>query len=258
MHRRSFLILSAFLLGATTKPGIAEQPSSGAFTVDSRVALAMYRALVEEHLTGVLDALRALAATSDAQSADWERIKPALSRLSEDLPTDAAVWFARPDGSYFTTESGLTDQNLKDREYFPELVAGGDIKGSLVISKSTGHRSIVVATPIEKDGQIVAAIGVSVRARLLSALVDKRINLPESVTFYALNPKGQIAIHKDPDQMFKYPSDIGDGTLKTVVSTILSKAQGDVAYDFEGKHMIAIFDTSEVTGWHFVLVIDRN
>lgn len=252
MYRRTFLACGSLLaLGATSA---LASPRARAFKVDARVVLRSYQALVEQHLTDVLHAIRALAATSDARTASWPVIRPALDRLSQDLATSATVWFALPDGGYASTEGSSAGATLADRDYFPELMAGRDVVGRLVVSKSTGHRSIIVATPVEKEGRVVAAIGVSIRARLVSQLVAERIRLPHDMTFYALDPNGQAAIHLDPERMFQFPAELGEASLKSAVATILSQPWGSVDYRFGGKSRTAIFDKSDITGWHFVLV----
>lgn len=252
MKRRTFLVAGS-MLALVGFAGSPLRADGGTFTVDGRVALNAYRGLVEEHLTGILNALKALAATADAQSGGWERIRPALQALGAELTTDAAVWLALPDGSYRTAENGLSDQNLKDRDYFPGLMAGRDVVGTLVVSKSTGHRSIIVATPVTKGGAVIAALGVSVRARFVSELVKKRTGLPEGVIFYALDAAGRTAIHEDAALMFQYPSDLGDDSLKAAVATILSSDEGSVDYQFRGRPRTALFCRSALTGWHFVL-----
>jgi methyl-accepting chemotaxis protein len=198
-----------------------------------------------------------LAVTSDAKSAKWENIKPALKRLSTSLGTDAAVWFALPDGGYYTAEGDRAEQSLKDRAYFPSLLVGQDVLGSLVVSKSTGHRSIIVATPVIDQGRVVGAIGVSARTRLVSKLVDKNTDLPEDMYFYALDANEQLAIHKNPDRIFKHPADI-DPKLEPVFASILKKDQGTFQYVLEGKPINAIFNKSALTGWRFVLVQEQR
>ena len=247
MNRRTLLIAGSMLtlVGLTGSPVRA---AGSTFTVDGRMALNAYRGLVEEHLAGILNALKALAATTDAQSGEWERISPALAVLGAGLSTDAAVWYAMPDGSYRTVDSGLSDQKLNDREYFPGLMAGNDVMGTLVVSKSTGHRSIIVAAPVRKAGTVIAALGVSVRARFLSELVVKRTSLPDGVIFYALDASGRTAIHEDPALMFEYPSDLGDDSLKAAVKTILTTDEGSVEYQFRGKARTALFGKSDVPG----------
>ena len=254
MSRRSFLFSSAlFAVAATTRAEAEVDPA--VFKVDGRVVLRAYQALVEERLTGALYAIRALAATSDAQTASWTSIEPALNRLSQDWKTDATIWFAMPDGSYFSTAHGKSSSTLLDRDYFPTLVNGHNVLGSLVISKSTGQPSIIVATPVIKMGQVVAAIGVSVSSYLVSQLIAERVEFPDDMIFYALDSKGRASIHTEAGKVFQFPANLGDASLQSAVATILSQPQGSVEYSFGGYQRTAIFNKSEViAGWHFVLV----
>ncbi|MEN6541842.1 cache domain-containing protein [Parvibaculum sp.] len=251
---RALMIALAFMaFTATASAASKAVAASDDFSTDGRMALGAYRALAEDHLAGILAAERALAATSDARSADWARIKPALSSLAKGITTEAAVWYALPDGRYYTADGDLSKESLKDRTYFPDLLAGKAVEGVLVISKSTGHRSIIVAAPVTKDGKIVGAVGVSVRARLLASMIVQKARMPDNFIFYALDGEGRTAIHKDPDRMFEHPADIGDPSLRAAVNTILKTPRGVVAYEFRGKRRKALFETSEISGWHFIL-----
>jgi methyl-accepting chemotaxis protein len=251
---RRLLLVCAALLAITAPGTLAGARGSGSFPVDGAVALRACQGMVEEHLEGVLRSLQTLAVMPEAGSGEWELVRPALERLSAELPTDATAWYVLPDGSYASTEAGLSAASLKDREYFPSLLAGHDVIGSLVISKATGHRSIIVAAPVMRDGRMVAALGVSVRARLVAELVDQGTELPDDLVLYALDAKGQTALHRDPKLMFEYPSDLGDASLKTAVAEMLSKPEGVVRYRWAGQSRTALFHESERLGWRFVLV----
>ena len=260
VERREFLsagiasgTMLAVLVG-TSMPTAAAATDLSHFKIDGSLLLQAYRSLVEEHFAGVLRGIRALAVTGDAQKGDWASARPALMRLRGDLATAATIWFAQPGGSYATTDIGPTDKNLKDRAYFPKVLAGQDIVGDFVVSKSTGERAIIIATPVSKQGQVIAVIGVSLSARSISQMVIDRVGMPGSLTFYALDSHGQTAIHKDPKEMFEYPSDMGDPSLKSAIEIILFQPKGMVSYRYSGTNRKAIFDTSELTGWHFVLV----
>jgi methyl-accepting chemotaxis protein len=255
MDRRVFLA-SGVLLGLSG--AASAQPAAPPLTTDARVALGAYRTAVEQHLDGVLRTLKTLAATSDAMSGDWPRIHPPLDVFAANLPTAAAVWFARPDGGYLTAESGRAAGGLSDRDYFPGLMAGADVMGALVISKSTGHRSVVVATPVRRHGKVIGALGASVRVRQVSELIETGARLTKDIVFYALDPKGRTVIHRNPDLMFQYPSDLGDQTLKAAVATMLSREDGQVDYDYAGSHRVAVFQRSPATGWTFVLAVARS
>lgn len=249
---RHIFLLSSLLLAFAAAPATAEPRST--FEVDAHTTLGACQGLVEDHLAGILRSIRALAVTSEAKTGEWAAVEPALMRLSEDLPTDATAWFALPDGSYTSTADGPSALKLSDRAYFPDLLAGKDVEGNLVVSKSTGLRSIIVATPVLKDGAVVAMIGVSVEAQLVSALVTETARLPDNMTFYALDSNGQAAIHRDPERMFQYPSDLGEPSLRAAVETILSQPRGVIEYEFDGTNRVGVFNKSDATGWHFVLV----
>ena len=264
MERRAFLTRSVgtgaivAVASQALMPTMARGSDFSHFNIDGALVLHAYRGLVEEHLGGSLRTLKSLAVTSDAQRADWDTIKPALVSMKADLATAATIWLAQPDGSYATTEMGPTSQNLKDRAYFSKVLAGRDEVGSLVVSKSTGVRSTIVATPVLRQGQVVALLGASLDAGRLSQLVIDRVGMPESLTFYALDAHGQTAIHKDPTKMFQFPSDMGSPSLSSAVQIILLQPNGMAYYEFEGIGRKAIFDTSELTGWHFVLAQQAN
>jgi methyl-accepting chemotaxis protein len=242
-------LCSALLPQAQARDGSAP----AAFEVDARVAVAEFRSAVEAELLGDLAALRTLAATRDARVGEWERIKPPLSVLAASIEHDAAVWFARPDGRYFSVEKDLTDQNLHDRAYFPTLLAGRDVVGALIISKSTGKRSVVVATPIMVDGKMSGALGVSLDMETLSTSIDRRTGLPENAVFYALDASGQTALHRVGTLIFEFPGDVGGPTLGDAVKRMLAEPRGVVNYSFGGTDKTAVFERSASTGWVFVL-----
>jgi methyl-accepting chemotaxis protein len=223
------------------------------FVLDARVALHAYRAAVEARLEGVLAVTRVLATTEEARSGEWPRMRGPLTVLAANAKEHAAVWFARPDGSYFTVDKGPTGDTLRDRAYFPALLAGRDVVGALVVSKSTGKRSLIVASPVLVDGTVVGAVGVSIDAAKLAASLDEAIRFPADVVFYALDEQGQTALHRAGDLIFVFPSDVGSPTLGDAVKTMLSRPEGVVHYQYGGSEKTALFQRSQLNGWVFVL-----
>jgi hypothetical protein len=230
-----------------------ERPSH--FGDHSRAALGAYRGTVEEHVAGIRRALRVISATTEARSGSWEQCGPLLTQLGKDLSTDATAWFVRPDGSYSATEEGgEVEQNLKDRHYFPALMSGKEVFGDLVISKSTGHRSVIVAVPVVSDGKTIGAVGVSLRVRLLSQLVDAYMPLPEKEYFYALERDTRIALHRKAERMFQTPSDVGDEALGEEFKRLLKDPKsGHFEYSLHGKKMAALYEYSPSLEWYFFI-----
>lgn len=249
------VLAGLFVLFLVALPTCARSadPVEAGFAIDAQVALRAYTALVESHFEGILDGAQALAATGDVQSGDWARIKPPLAVYARGVPAAAAIWFARPDGSYYTLEKGLTGQNVKDREYFPRLMAGREVEGVLVVSRSTGRKSVVIWAPVMKSGKVVGALGVSVSVEKLAAMVDARLKLPANIVFYALDRQGRTALHRDSHLMFEFPSEQGSETLSGAVKEMHSKPEGIVHYTYRGSARVAVFGFSKPTGWVFVL-----
>ncbi len=250
-----FLFVIVMVSSFTTFAG----SKSASLKLEPQVTLGSYKGLVEDHLGGVLRTARVIAVSSEARTAQWELVKPMLDRFSNDLATDATVWFVLPDGSYYATETGgVSDQNLKSRNYFPKLMAGQDVLGDLVISKSTGHRSVIVATPVIVNGAVVAAVGVSVRVGLLSGLLDSDIKLPDNAYFYALDSDARIVLHRNVDRMFKSVSDVGDESLGNAFKAILNRNQGIFNYTLHGRKMRSIFQKSTVLEWYFFIAQEQK
>ncbi len=236
----------------------ADQPTA-AFGSDAYTALGAYRGVVEEHISGVLHSLRIIAESSEAKSARIEKFKPLISRLSSDLKTDATSWYVFPDGRYFATEiGGMSEESLKDRAYFPALMSGKEVLGDLVISKSTGHRSVIIAVPVNIDGKVIGGVGVSLRVRLLSDVVGSYLGLPEREYFYALTRDSRIVLHRRAERMFKTPTDVGDEALGVEFQKILAKDRGTFNYTLNGKRIYSIFECSQVLAWCFFLAKEHG
>jgi methyl-accepting chemotaxis protein len=223
------------------------------FTLDARVTLDAYQAAVEARLEGVLALTRTLASTEEVRSGQWARMSGPLAVFASNVEGQTAVWFALPDGSYFTVDKGATGESLRERAYFPALFAGRDVVGALVVSKSTGQRALIVASPVLVDGKVSGAVGVSLDAAKLAASLDQSIRFPADVLFYALDEQGQTALHRAGELIFVFPSDVGSSTLNDAVKTMLSRPEGAVHYRYAGSERTALFQRSPLTGWVFVL-----
>jgi hypothetical protein len=219
-----------------------------------RLLLNSFAALGEGHVEQVLRGLKLISVTEEAQSGEWEKMKGLLTAFERSGVKAAAVWFVQPDGSYYSVEKGLTGQNLRDRDYFPGLMAGADVIGDLVISKSTGKRTAIVAVPIRTKGKMIGALGASLAVENISRMIDEKMGLPENMIFYALDQKGQTSLHRMSALLFAYPSDMGSKSLAKTVSQMLAEPTGVMSYDFYGERTI-VFKKVPLTNWIYAIGI---
>jgi hypothetical protein len=210
---------------------------------------------VEGRLIAVLRPLEALALTEEARSGDWDRIRPLIAGVEAGEPA-ARLWYARPDGSYYTTVDNLTTANLLSRPYFPSLLAGRESVGTIVSSHTTGRNVVIVAVPVREKGRVVGALGASVYLDMITAGVNDALPLPENLQFFAVDPAGTVAIHSENGRIFQ--NDIAAGTSPgsagDAVSRMLGQDYGTLSYDAGGRHWAGEFRTSSLTGWHIAVV----
>ena len=221
--------------------------------LDPAVGLKAVAGLVDQDLADTRVALRALAATEEARSGDWSRIKGPLTVFAQAQPEAAAVWYARPDGSFTTTAAGPTGRSLKDRAYFHDLMAGRETTGELVISKTTGRNIVVVAVPVRANGRVTGALGATLDLEKVSRRVDGELGLPPGVMFYALDETGRTALHRETSRIFEKPAEGQSPSLAAAVKEMLAKPEGTVSYEFQGAQRTAIYRRSRETRWVYAL-----
>lgn len=243
------IVILAVLPFARDAAAVTDEGPTG----DASSRLGAYAALVDQRIDHVRTALRIIAATENASSGDWRRIKGPLAVLQSSDPALAAVWFAKPDGAYYTVGAGLIGHSLKDRDYFPTLMAGREVIGELVVSRSTDKRSAVIAVPVRAGGRIIGALGVSLAVETVAADIDKDLALPPQIMFSALDRRGQIALHRQSSLIFEFANQLGSPTLTEAVGRMLTEPEGTVRYQFQGAERTAIFRRSEITGWVYIL-----
>lgn len=250
MFKRYFLRVTALLIVIIPGLGFAETPI-GHPTVEAEAQslLSAFVSYTDLRMTSVQQSLDILASTTEAKSAKWKNMKALLSGY-QNSDGGLIVWFVRPDGTYYTVDKGLMDVKLSDRGYFANLMSGQKILGDVVISKSTGQRSAIIAVPMKVRGKVIGAIGASLFLDRLSDQVGAALALREDVSFFSLAPNGLTTLHKKADRHFLDPREQGSETLKQATNEILSNPAGETSYEFDHVSKKAIYRTSPVTHWN--------
>jgi len=222
MYRKVIAILGVCLLLLVAALGCGG--SKHADKMDTKIGVSALVALADSHISSYANALDALAMTQEVQSGDWGMMV-GLFRNVEEAQVPGTTWFVVPDGSYFTVALGKVDANLSDRAYFLGLMAGNKVLGDLVLSKATGKKSLIVASPVVRDG-IIGGVGASIFLDDLSKTLAEELQLPDNMVFYATTDRGEIVLHSDT-------------VLIVLENPELPKN--------------VVFETSPLTGWRFAL-----
>jgi len=193
--------------------------------MDTKMGVSALAALADSHIRSFVSSMEAVGETAEAESGDWEEMVDLLDRVGQ-TQVPAALWFVLPDGSYFTVDLGKTDKNLSDRSYFPGLMAGNTVLGDLVISKSTGKKSLIAAVPVMREGEVIGGLGASIFLDDLSEILVEELEMPDDMLFCATTEKGEVALHSNPELILEENPDLPKN---------------------------AVFKTSSLTGWRFAL-----
>src|SRR5690606_13200558 len=186
--------------------------------------------------------------TDEARSGDWERVREPLGAV-ERLNVRALLWFALPDGSYWTVPGGIANGNLADRPYWPRLMAGQTVLGDLVASRATGRSSAIVAVPVRgTDGDIVGVLGSSVYLDSLSACIREEIDLQPDQIFFSIDATPIGALQDDPEQIFLHPYELDEPELEDAIHEMLARDEGVVNYRFRGRRRTVLYRRSDVSG----------
>lgn len=244
---------------AVALPAVAQDPprppADSTIAVDGSIALASLMSLADGHLlrmAGFLDVI----ASGEARSADWPRIRGPLAGIGR-YNVPAVLWFAVPDGRYWTTGEGREAGDLSDRPYFPRLMAGEAVTGSLVVSRSSGRSVAIVAVPVRgEDGRVVGALGASIHLDSLSLRLEREMRLPADVVFYAIDSIPLGALNRDPGLIFTEPLKLG-GDLARAIRAMLAQEEGLVSYRFRNSLRTVRFRKSPVTDWWYALGVIR-
>jgi ABC-type amino acid transport substrate-binding protein len=228
---------------------VTGEPAPGG--TEAGLALDILVAETDGQIKAVLRPLELAAVTEEAQSGDWQRIRPLLAALAAKEP-DTLLWYAYPNGTYYTVSDGLASASLKTRPYFPVVLAGNESVGMVVVSHATGKNTAIVAVPVRgKDG----VIGIAGASLYLDTLTDTlRSEIPASFVFYAIDTENRLSLHSDKGQISRNLSTIGQETsLGQAIGTIRSQDSGTVAYDDGGVRYTARFRSDPLTGWRYVV-----
>ena len=235
--------------------GCAQQtpaPGGAVLQIDGQTGLSAAVALTDNHIQNMVSSMQVLAMTDEVKTGNWDTMSGLLTKFKEnEIP--AVVWFALPNGSYYSAGSGLASGNLSDRAYFPKVMSGSMVVGDLVVSKSTGKKSVIATVPVEKDGKVIGALGVSVYLDDLSNVVAGELQLADDMVFYAVNQEGLIALHTNPQWLMLTASEVGSTTFSDAIAQMLLKSEGSATYELGGKSETVIFDTMPLTGWRIAI-----
>ncbi|HEX6307167.1 MAG TPA: cache domain-containing protein [Longimicrobiales bacterium] len=246
------VLLAADIVGAQQP---AHRAADSPLTIDASIALHSLTVLGDMHLQKVADTYRLIASLPAVRSAEWQSIRMPLEEAAR-MNVAAIHWFALPDGTYWTVEQDEVAGNLADRPYFPRVLAGQTVIGELVVSRSTGRSTAIVAVPVYGDNEtVVAVLGASIHLDSLSQRIREEMQLHPDQLFFSLDREPIVGLHTDPHVIFLHPLEEDDPELGRAIREMVSRDSGVATYAFRGRQRTVLYQRSAVTNWWYAFGI---
>lgn len=221
------------------------------FDIDAMAAVGTSATIIELYLQHALTSLRLIAATPTTRSGIWPEIRPALQSLCNAIP--GAALYIQPDGGYYSVEHGYTGLNLSDREYFEPLFRGREVHGSLIYSRSTGKKSVLLAVPSMENGEVTGAVALSIFLDDFQQLISDALDLSPDYLWYVLNEEGNTVLHPRTDFVFMSPAEQGSPSMINAVETITTQDEGYTSYIFGGRNTHILFKKIPFNNWRMII-----
>lgn len=221
------------------------------FDIDARSVVGTGATIIERNLLHALTSLRLIAATPATRSGIWPEIMPALQQLCKVIP--GAALYIQPDGNYYSVEKGFTGLNLSDRPYFNPLFNGEEIYGTLIHSRSTGKKSVLLAVPSFENGEVTGAVALSIFLDDFQQLLSDAMQLEPGYLWYVLDEGGNTVLHPRADFVFLNPAEHGSPSMIHAVEKITSGEKGYTSYKFAGRNTHILYQKIPFNNWRMIL-----
>jgi two-component system, NtrC family, sensor kinase len=246
---------------------------------------------IDEWMASLLSQVETLANDSAVRSMDWSVAEPFLKLKVEQLPDYHMFSLVNPDGSYSTTKTGFVrGENLSDRIYFQQAIAGKANISDVLISRSTGVKQINIAAPILSSPPIHPTQRqvnpFSIRANSLTALklptppshqakaigvlagqvpvnylteVISNISTEKGSYAFVLDAKGVPIAHPNRRHIQASQSVLTDAnpSLASLARAMVNHQQAVQPMQLEGQWVYVAYTPIKQANWSLALVIPK-
>ena len=162
------------------------------------------------------------------------------------------------DGQKIATSSeDRTMKSRADREYYKKAMAGESYISQMLISKTTGLATVVVATPVfGRSGVPVGVLTVSLKTSAITDEMSKFV-LGKTGFIWVVDRDGLVVLHKDKDLMLKENITKIKG-MELFTAKALSGASGFDSYIYEGVRKSGAYATAESIDWKLISTMEES
>ncbi len=263
-HKFAIPILAA-VMTAMTVLGFAIYNLSYKNTMEMQTRILGMRAgeasqYIDSYMSNIVTELRSNAQTNIAKTMDLNAIGPWLVGLHKMKGSNIEMIFTAAPSGEAETSIGVR-RNIKDRDYFKEVMSRGKTSFSTpVLNKATGKEIVVCALPVLRGGRTIGVIGATILISSINDMLSKSKGT-DGATFLITTPEGKVVYFLDKGYVDKILGKeiTDDGASFINVNRVLSEPDGsffDMA--FAGKNVYAVKTNIPTTGQNLIMMVDKS
>ena len=254
--------LSVYLVGMTVIPLLLTTAITGyngekaliELVIDHNWNAALHTAEDIDRMFGEkIRILRMAAATSEIKSMISEKQLPLLKSIEGQDADILIVTTADADGNLIARSDAQPIErwiNYSNNSYFQNAKqAGKTTISDVILSKTTGYPSIVIAQPIQDEQQKIAGIlSITVELRTVMEHIN-RTKIGQTGYIYLVNQDGHILVHPD----WKLVASQDDVSQWAPVEAVMEQKTGWTEYEVNRQKKLATYSYIHTTGWGLVV-----
>ena len=195
-----------------------------------------------------------LANTPTLKSLDPQSINDYLIQMlgvNGLMPDYSSFWVSDLEGYWYSPLG--TSGSIADRDYFWEIL---EVKRTVIsnplIGRADGQMAVVIAVPIEIDGQMQAILGANVKVAELAEKITG-ITIGKTGSTILLQRDGLVIVDKDPTKILNYnPLEETTSSLYTIKDQITANQTGIVDIQRDSGLVYVSYIHLEATNWTMI------
>lgn len=254
--------LSVYLVGMTVIPLLLTTAITGyngekaltELVIDHNWNAALHTAEDIDRMFGEkIRILRIAAATSEIKSMISEKQLPLLRAIEGQDADILIVTTADAEGNLLARSDAQPIErwiNYSSNSYFQNAQQTGKTTISdVILSKTTGYPSIVIAQPIQDEQQkIVGILSITVELRTVMDHIN-RTKIGQTGYVYLVNQEGHILVHPD----WKLVASGEEASQWAPVKAVMEQKTGWTEYEVNRQKKLAAYSYIHTIGWGLVV-----
>ena len=186
------------------------------------------------------------------KSMDAERQNPLLEAMSDTYGWIYLAFTVSPDGQNVGRNDGknAADFYFGDRRYFKQVMSGQSAGQQMLIGRTSGKPSLVLAKPVtDSAGGLAGIVAMSAQVREVSdAVVQTQVG--QTGFAFLLDDQGRVIAHGHPDVLTNAPQDFSTHPALATDSQLFT-------FESDGKQVVAYAQKTQL-GWTMVVQQDYD